>query len=172
MDKNRALILRSNRFLASFLQDKGLITSAQMEAANEKFMKAAQDTNTYKNNSILKILLHDLKALDEDKVLRHIAEEHKIGLVDLKQTQRYKPSSIELDLSLCWATLTVPFDQVDQTFMLATCYYLSSPVLKYWEELLGGKIIWYATSIVSVSYYIEAIEKQLTADDPVADESV
>ena len=172
MHKNRALILRSNRFLVSSLQDKGLITSAQMEAANEKFIEAAQNANTYKNNSILKILVHDLKALDEDKVLRFIAEEHKIGLVDLKQTQLYKPSSIELDLSLCWATLTVPFDQVDQTFMLATCYYMSSPALKYWKELLGGNVIWYATSIVSINYYIEAFEKQLTEDDSAEDENV
>ena len=172
MNKNRALILRSNRFLVSSLQDKGLITNAHMEAANGKFIEAAQSESTYKNNSILKILLHDLKALDEDKVLRHIVEEHKIGLIDLKQTQLYKPSSIELDISLCWATLTVPFDQIDQTFMLATCYYMSSPALKYWEELLGGKIIWYATSIVSITYYLEAVAKQLTAEDPIEDQSV
>ena len=171
MDKNRALILRSNRFLASFLQDKGLITNAQMEAANEKFIKIAQNSDTYKNNSILKILLHDLKALDEDKMLRYIVEEHKMGLVDLKQTQLYDPSSIELDLSLCWATLTTPFDQVDQTFMLATCYYLSSPVLKYWEEFLNGKVIWYTTSIASINYYLEAIGKQLADDDSVDDEN-
>lgn len=170
MDKNRALILRSNRFLVSSLLDKGLITNAQMEAANEKFIEAAQNVSTYKNNSILKVLLHDLKALDEDKLLGHIVDEHKIGLVDLRQTKLYEPSSINLDIPICWATLTVPFDQVDQTFMLATCYYMSSPTLKYWEERLGGKIIWYATSIVSLSIYLESMINQFTIEDVVAEE--
>ncbi|MGK0464181.1 MAG: hypothetical protein ACJAT5_000591 [Lentimonas sp.] len=169
MHKNRALILRSNRFLVSSLLDKKLITNAQMEAANEKFIEAAQTTNTYKNTSILKILLHDLKALDEDRLLSHIIEEYKIGLVDLKQIELQESSPIEMDLSLCWATLTVPFDQVDQTFMLATCYYMSSPTLKYWEELLGGKIIWYATSMISVTSYLEGIERRDDSEESTTD---
>ncbi|MGK0176497.1 MAG: hypothetical protein ACJAUA_000641 [Zhongshania aliphaticivorans] len=169
MHKNRALILRSNRFLVSSLLDKKLITNAQMEAANEKFIEAAQTTNTYKNTSILKILLHDLKALDEDRLLSHISEEYKIGLVDLKQIELQESSPIEMDLSLCWATLTVPFDQVDQTFMLATCYYMSSPTLKYWEELLGGKIIWYATSMISVTSYLEGIERRDDSEESTTD---
>ena len=167
MKNNRALILRSNRFLASSLLDKGLISSSQMEAANEKFIEASQASESYKNTSILKILLHDLKALDETKLLGHIVDEYKIGLVDLEQIELHKPDSATVDLSICWATLTVPFDQVDQTFMLATCYYLSSPALKYWEEILKGKIIWYATSLVSVNHYLERIEKM--DDSPEVD---
>lgn len=131
-----------------------------MEAANEKFIEAAQSSESYKNVSILKILLHDLRALDEDKLLGHIVDEHKIGLVDLKQIKLYEPSSAEISPSLCWATLTVPFDQIDQTFMLATCYYMSSPALKYWEELLAGRVIWYVTSLVSINHYLESIEKR------------
>ena len=169
MHKNRALILRSNRFLVSSLLDKKLITNAQMEAANERFIAAAQTPNTYKNTSILKILLHDLKALDEDRLLSHISEEYKIGLVDLKQIELQESSPIEMDISLCWATLTVPFDQVDQTFMLATCYYMSSPTLKYWEELLGGKIIWYATSMISVTSYLEGIESRVDSKESITD---
>lgn len=169
MKSNKALILRSNRFLASSILDKGLITSAQMEAANEKFIEASQSSESYKNVSILKILLHDLKALDEDKLLAHIADEHKIGLVDLRQIEPYKLDPGKVDPALCWATLTAPFDQVNQTFMLATCYYMSSPALKYWEELLGGKIIWYATSMVSMIHYFESIEKIDDSQEIVAD---
>lgn len=169
MHSNRALILRSNRFLVSALLDKALITNAQMEAANEKFIESAQSSGSYKNASILKILLHDLKALDEDKLLGYIADEYKIGLVDLKQIALHQSSSTEIDRSICWATLTVPFDQVDQTFMLATCYYMSSPALKYWEELLGGKIIWYASSLVSVTHYIEGVERLDSSKDSAPD---
>ena len=169
MQNKRALILRSNRFLISSLLDKGLITNAQMELANEKFIEAAQSSKSYKNVSILKILLHDLKALNEDKLLGHIFDEYKIGLVDLRQIKLQESIFTEIDSSLCWATLTVPFDQVDQTFMLATCYYMSSPALKYWEELLGGKVIWYATSLGSINYYLESIEKRDSSQKLVAD---
>ena len=169
MQSNRALILRSNRFLVSSFLDKGLITNAQMELANEKFIAATQSADSQKHASILKILLHDLKALDEHKLLSHIVDEYKIGLVDLRQMALQGSSSVEMDLSLCWSTLTVPFDQVDQTFMLATCYYMSSPALRYWEEFFGGKVIWYATSIASLTYYLEGVEKRLSTKDPIAD---
>ena len=169
MQNNRALILRSNRFLVSSLLDKGLITNSQMEAANEKFIEAAKTAKSYKNASILKILLHDLKALDENKLLAHIVDEHKIGVIDLKQMELHESASVEIDYSLCWSTLTVPFDQVDQTYMLATCYYMSSPALKYWEELLDGKVIWYATSLVSVNYYLDRIEKLSDSSESVTD---
>ena len=169
MQKNRALILRSNRFLVSSLLDKGLINNADMEAANEKFIEAAKSSESYRNVSILKILLHDLKALDETQLLEHISDEHKIGLVDLRQMKLHALDSVEIDSSLCWATLTVPFDQADRTFMLATCYYMSSPALKYWEELLDGKIIWYATSLGSVNDYLEGLEKLDSPQKAVAD---
>lgn len=142
-----------------------------MEAANEKFMEAVQSTDSYKNVSILKTLLHDLKFLDEDKLLSHLADENKIGLIDLEQIELNESPSVELDLSLCWSTLTVPFDEIDQTFMLATCYYMSSPAVKYWEELLGGKVIWYATSMVSVSRYLDRLEKFLNSDESANSEN-
>jgi len=167
MRNNRPLILRSNRFLVSSLLDKGLITSTQMEVANEKFIKSAQASDSLKNASMLKILLHDLKALDEGTLLKHIHDEYKVGLVDLQQVELYEPSTIGMDMALCWSTLTVPFDQVDQTFMLATCYYMSSPALKYWEELLNGKVIWYATSMVSITLYLEEMVKKMVSTGPM-----
>lgn len=168
MKNNKALILRSNRFLASSILDKGLITSAQMEAGNEKFIEAFHSSESHKNISILKALLHDLKVLDEDRLLAHTAEEYKIGLVDLRQIKLCKPVLEKIDLSFCWATLTVPFDQMDRTFMLATCYYMSSPTRKYWEELLGGKIIWYATSLASMSRYLGDIEDVNNSQEAIA----
>ena len=169
MNKNRALILRSNRFMASYLLDKGMISNADVEAANEKFMGAVQSTDSFKNTSILKMLIHDLEALDENKLLGHIVDEHKIGLIDLNQIEPNEPISVEMNLALCWATLTVPFDVVDQTFMLATCYYVSSPALKYWETFLGGKVIWYATSMVSITNYLERIDKLPESEEPKGD---
>ena len=165
MKENRSLILRSNRFMASYLLEKGMITNTDVEAANEKFMGAIQSTSTYKNTSMLKMLVHDLKAMDENVLLSHIVDEHELGLVDLDQIDLKEPLSVEMDLALCWATMTVPFDVVDQTFMLATCYYVSSPTLKYWETFLGGKVLWYATSMVSITNYLERIDNLPSDND-------
>jgi hypothetical protein len=41
--------------------------------------------------------------------------------------------------------------------------------LKYWEELLGGKIIWYATSMISVTSYLEGIERRDDSEESTTD---
>ena len=169
MQPNRALILRGNRFLGSSLLDKGLISNANLETANEKFMEVIQSRESFKNASVLKIMLHDLKILDENRLLKHMLEEYEIGLIDLNSIEFRKLSNIEISLDLCWSTLTVPFDMDEQTYMLATCYYMSSPVIKYWEELLGGKVIWYATSMISISHGLERIENILSDDETSSD---
>lgn len=169
MQPNRALILRSNRFLGSSLQDNGLISNANLEAANEKFMETIQSRDSFKNASILKILLHDLKVLDETRMLKHILEAHGIGLIDLHFLELKRLPSTEIDMDLCWATLTVPFDQAEQTYMLATSCYMSAPVVKHWEELLGGKVIWYATSIVSINHGLERLEDILNTEETTSE---
>lgn len=161
MQSNRALTLRSNRFLGSSLLDKGLITNANLEAANERFMEVIQSNESFKNASVLKIMLHDLKVIDETLLLKHTREEYGIGLIDLNFIEFRQLPTIDIDLDLCWSTLTVPFDKAEQTYMLATCYYMSSPVVKYWEDLLDGKVIWYATSMVSINHGLERTENFL-----------
>lgn len=169
MQSNRALILRSNRFLGSSLLDKGLITNANLEAANERFMEVIQSSESFKNASVLKIMLHDLKVIDETLLLKHTREEYGIGLIDLNFIEFRQLPDIDIDLDLCWSTLTVPFDKAEQTYMLATCYYMSSPVVKYWEDLLGGKVIWYATSMVSINHGLERTENFLNTEKKPSD---
>ena len=169
MQPNRALILRSNRFLGSSLLDKGLISNANLEAANEKFMEVIQSRESFKNASVLKIMLHDLKVLDESLLLKHTLEEYGIGLIDLNFVELNRLSSTAINLDLCWSTLTVPFDKNEQTYMLATCYYMSAPVIKHWEELLDGKIIWYTTSMVSMNHGLERIEDILNTKETLSD---
>lgn len=167
MQQHRALILRSNRFLGSSLVDKGLLSMNDLESANEKFMTVIQ-TGEIKRASILNSLVHDLKVLDENKVINFTVEEHEIGLVDLAFYELQSLSAMDIDIDLCWATSTIPFDVIEGTYMLATCYYLSTPVVKHWEEALGGKVIWYATSCASMSRALERIqgihEAELDAD--------
>jgi len=169
MQQHRALILRSNRFLGSSLVNKGLLSSDDLEAANEKFMEAIQSPELLKNASILTTLLYDLKLLDEAKLLEHIVEEHGIGLIDLNHIELRSLPDTKLDMSLCCASSTIPFDKVNETYMVATCYYMSAPVIKYWEDLLDGEVVWYGTSAVSMSRGLERMEDIFAAEKVAAE---
>lgn len=169
MQEHRALILRSNRFLGSSLVDKGLVSVGDLESANEKFMAAVQSSEL-KHASILTTLLYDLKVLDEGKLLEHQVEERNLGLIDLNHVELHSLRPWQVDYSLCWATSTIPFDKVENTFMLATCYYLSAPVVKHWEGLLKSDIIWYATGAASMTRALERIEEIHVAEDEAAEE--
>ena len=168
MQQPRALILRSNRFLGSSLVNKGLLSSGDLEAANEKFMEAIQSPEMLRNASILTTLLYDLKVLDEARLLEYIVEENGIGLIDLNHIELRPLPSTELDLSLCWASSTIPFDKVEETYMVATCYYMSAPVVKHWEDLLNGKVVWYGTSMASMSRGLERLEDVFAAERAAA----
>jgi hypothetical protein len=169
MQQHRALILRSNRFLGSALVDKGLVSTVDLEEANGKFMEAIQSADL-KRASILSTLLFELKKLDEAKLLDYLCEEKKLGLVDLNFIQLTSLRPMNVDLSLCWASSTVPFDHVDGTYMVATCYYMSAPVIKHWEEMLDGRVLWYGTTISSLSRALERIEALHEAEDAAEDE--
>lgn len=163
MQQHRALILRSNRFLASSLFDEGLISNGNLNAANEMFMGAIQSHELLKTTSLLSILISELKVLDEAKLLDHLFEQHSLGIIDLNYIELSSLPIADLDMSLCRASLSLPFDKVDGIYMVATCYYMSTPVVKHWEALLNGKIIWYATSMASMHQSLERLESFLTA---------
>jgi hypothetical protein len=169
MQQHRALILRSNRFLGSALVDKGLVSTVDLEEANGKFMEAIQ-AGDLKRASILSTLLFDLKKLDEARLLDYLFDEEKLALVDLNFIQLKSLRPMKVDLSLCWASSTVPFDHVEGTYMLASCYYMSAPIIKHWEDLLEGRVLWYGTSISSLSRALERIEEIHEAEDAAEDE--
>ncbi|MDQ8194927.1 hypothetical protein QEH59_10850 [Coraliomargarita sp. SDUM461004] len=169
MQQHRALILRSNRFLGSALVDKGLVSSSDLEEANGKFMEAIQSADL-KRASILSTLLFELKKLEEAKLLEYLVEEEKLGLIDLAYVELQSLRPMNVDLSLCWASSTVPFDYVEGTYMVATCYYMSAPVVKHWESVLDGRVIWYGTSTSSFSRALERIEEIHEAEDTAKDE--
>lgn len=169
MQQHRALILRSNRFLGSALVDKGLVSSVDLEAANGKFMEAIQSSEL-KRASILSTLLFDLKSLDEDKLLEYMVDEERLGLVDLDFVELGSLRPMNVDISLCWASSTVPFDHVEGTYMLASCFHMSGPVVKHWEDMLDGRVLWYGTSTASLSRALERIEGIHEAEDAAAAE--
>jgi hypothetical protein len=170
MKQYRALILRSNRFLGSALVEKGLISSSDLEAANGKFMESIQSPELLMNASILTTLLYDLKVLDEAKLLEYIVDEHRVGLIDLNHIDLRSLRSMNIEIDICRASSTIPFDKVEDTYMVATCYFMSAPVLKYWEELLDGRVVWYGTSTASITRSLERLDDIHAAEDAAAAE--
>ena len=158
MQQYRALILRSNRFLGSALVDKKFVTVGDLEEANGRFMEAVQNSELQKA-SILSILVNELEKIDEGRLIEAQVDDDKLGLVDLSFLKLQSLRKMEVDFDACWASWTVPFDLVDGTYLLASCYHLSAPVKKFWEELLKGKIIWYVSSVRSIMNAFSQLEE-------------
>jgi len=140
-----------------------------LESANEKFMESIQG-GEMRHASILTPLIYDLKVLEEDKMIEYMAEEYELGLVDLSFIKLQSLRPIDVDLDLCWATSTLPFDYVDGVYLVATCYYLSAPVVKHWEDSLDGRVIWYVTSCTSMARALDRIAEIHQAEDDAEDE--
>jgi hypothetical protein len=169
MQEHRALILRSNRFLGSALVERGLVSVDDLEAANEKFMEAIQ-ASELKRASILSTLLFETKSMEEQSLIEYLVDEEALGLIDLSYIDLRSLRPYNVDLSLCWATSSIPFDKVEDTYMVATCYWLSAPVVKHWEDILDGRVIWYGTSTNSMTRALERIEEIHEAEDAAAAE--
>lgn len=166
MIKYRSLLLRSNRYLSSALVERDLINNEQQEAATQKLLEYIQ-SDQLKQASLLHILLFDHQTLNETVLLNDLVDEYGIGLVNLSN---YNVNPINfpegVDFELCWATWTVPFDQVEGMYFLATAYYLSDPVVTHWEETLGKNVVWFATSAASILESLERINPSIE-DTPV-----
>jgi len=154
--EHRALILRSNRFLATTLSEADLITEDDIDEANEKLLDAIETGNP-RQISILNILIYDLKRLEEKDYIDFVVKEMKIGLIALRN-YRPRPIGNEMnDAEICWATWTVPFDLVGDYYLVATAYYPSKPVVEYWEKIADKPIVWYGASIQNITETIDRI---------------
>jgi hypothetical protein len=142
------------------LVEKKLVTVEQLEAANEKLLENIQSGDLRRAN-ILHILLFEMQVLNEDLYLESVVDQHGVGLIDLHGCQFRKFLDLKFDLTLCWATWTVPFDLVDDFYMIATAFYPSQPVVKFWEDKYkeNGHIQWYATSVRSLLGALERLEQ-------------
>lgn len=157
--ENRPLILRSNRFLGSALLEREIISNEVLESANERLLEIIH-SGDLRNASLLNVLMLDLKALDERVLIDHTLENEKIGAVDLENYDISNVITKELDVDVCHATYTIPFDEVEGIQMVATAYYLSRPAVAYWEDILGGRVLWYLSSVTSI---VNAIERYKSA---------
>jgi len=159
LQEHRPLIVRSNRTLGSLLLEKKLVTSDQLNAANEKLIEYL-DKEDLRRASILHVLIFDMQVLQEDAYLEAVIEKFALSLMDLHSCQFKKVAELSLDPAACWATWTIPFDIIDDFYLLASLHYPSPQVTKFWQDKFPGKhIIWYAIAVRSFQAGMEKLEQ-------------
>lgn len=157
MEDYRNLILRSSRNLGSKLIELGLIDESQLETAYQKLLEAMK-IGDIKQTCLLKFLMYEVEAISEPILL----DKSQYPLINLDGYEVQDPKELGIDVNDCWATWTVVFDSEEDFFFIATAYNLSEPVIKYWEEKLDGKIIWYTTNLRSIASALQ----NFTEDKP------
>jgi hypothetical protein len=132
------IILRSNRFFGNNLVNHELISLEQLEAANNVLLDKI-DADNVKEASLLRILMWELDTLKESDLIDFQVDKFELGLVDLGFYSYLPNMEVIYSLEDCWSTWTVPFDYENGYYFLATSYYLSKPVVDYWEEKMPRK---------------------------------
>lgn len=159
---HRSLLMRANRLLGAQLVEQNLIRIDDLEAANEKLLEMI-NSGPARQRTVLGILAYDLKALREEDLLLHQRETNGIGAVDLRHYELNDELRARLDLESCWVTWSVPFDVEEDMTFIASAYYLSPAVRKYWDEKYNGKVIWFGTTLEIIADFLETVDRDLIA---------
>ncbi len=163
--EHRSLLMRANRLLGANLVEANLVKIESLEAANERLLELVATDNP-RQSTVLGILAYELKVIREDDILQYVADERGVGLVDLRSYDLSEDLKKTLDVGVCWATWTLPFDREEDMFFVATAYYLSPAVRTYWEKQLGGPIVWFGTTLEMLADAFEKIAAEHSGNAP------
>ncbi|EDY84916.1 hypothetical protein VDG1235_4550 [Verrucomicrobiia bacterium DG1235] len=152
--------MRSNRLLGASLVERGLVTIEALDAANERFLELLSNASGEMRLSLLSILINEKQSLAEGKLMEYLVEEEGLGIIDVRNMEVPEELVSVTDRAECWATWTVPFDLVEDTRYLATAYYMSPAVRKFWEEKISGNIVWFAAPLETITDYLETQEAE------------
>ena len=169
MSEFRSIIMRANRLLGANLVENNLVRIEDLEKANERLFQILEE-GVDQDASLLKILVDELQVLTEENILSFLVDERGIGIIDLEDIEMGDDLRVDIKTDQCWATWTVPFDREEDFHYLATCFYMSDAVRQYWEKELGGSIVWFATTMKSLTQMLEWVENEriTLASSPVA----
>ena len=155
----RPIVMRANRLLGASLVDHNLVKLEDLEKANERLLEVIASDQT-RQMTVLGILAYEMKVVKEEDVLLYLVDNEGLGLVDLRNYEVHDELRKTLDLSVCWATWSVPFDREEDFTFVATAYYLSPAVRAYWEKQFGTTIVWYGTTLEILADFLEKREAE------------
>lgn len=161
----RPLLMRANRLMGAALVERNLVKIEELEQANERLLQIV-DSSPPRQCTVLGVLAYEMKVLKEEELLQFLVEQEGLGVVDLRCYEIAEDAVKGLDLGACWATWSVPFDQVDGFHFIASAYWLSPAVRTFWEKQLNGPILWFGTTLEGIADFIEKHES--SAPRPVA----
>jgi len=159
MMEHRQLLMRANRLLGTALIEHNLVKVEDLEAVNERLLELVAQGD-FRQASVLNLLVQERKVLNEEEILHVVMEEMGLGLVDLRNYEVPDEIRNTLDLGMCWATLTVPYDKEEDFYLVATAYYLSPAVRTHWEKHLGGPVVWTATSLDNLTEFLDRMQAE------------
>lgn len=157
--------MRANRLMGAALVERNLVKIEELEQANERLLQIV-DSSPPRQCTVLGVLAYEMKVLKEEELLQFLVEQEGLGVVDLRCYEIAEDAVKGLDLGACWATWSVPFDQVDGFHFIASAYWLSPAVRTFWEKQLNGPILWFGTTLEGIADFIE--KRENSAPKPVA----
>lgn len=157
-----SLLIKSNRVLGTRLVEAGLTSLEEMDAANELFITRAREKDL-KRASLLRILIYDNQTLKEERLLDFQIEHHPVGAVMLENYAIDEVLLQQQPLEYMRASWTIPIDYVNDRWFVASAYYLSDTVKKFWKDRLKGRISWYVSSLSQFEAVFSAIESKQEA---------
>ena len=149
--------MRANRLMGAALVERNLVKIEDLEQANERLLQMVT-TSPLRQCTILGILAYELKMVKEEEIVQFLVENEHTGAIDLNFYDVPESVSKSLDIGSCWATWSVPFDEVDGFHFVASAYYLSAAVRSHWEKQLIGPILWFGSTLEGIADFLEKIE--------------
>lgn len=164
MDRQTSsLLIKSNRILGTRIVEAGLCSLEDMDAANESFISLAR-AKDIKRASLLRVLIYDNQTLKEESILDHQLEKYPVGAVMLENYELQDELLASHPLELMRASWTLPIDHINGRWFLASAYYMSDIVRKFWEDRLDGRISWNISALGQLEMTFDAMaEKEAEA---------
>lgn len=156
LENYRPLFLRANRALGSALVEHKLVTSEQLDAANGKLLELMKN-GEFKQASLLNLLLMMENGPKENAIVQYQIDTHELGLINLTNYHLERSVEATVDVAACWATRTLPYERQEEFVFLATNFYLSEAVQKFWQDIYKDyKLVW---SVATSANLAEALER-------------
>lgn len=156
LENYRPLFLKANRALGAALVEHKLVTPEQLDAANGKLLELMKQ-GEFKRASLLNLMLMMDNGPKESAIIQYQLDTHELGLINLTNYNLERSVEAHIDVAACWATRTLPYEKQEEFVFLATNFYLSEAVRKFWQDIYKDcQLVW---SVASATNLAEALER-------------